>query len=387
MKVIYKYSLLLVVAATLSLIFAGCDDEESGDPRITYVRVTRPQSSDSLLVAAGQGQMVAIMGENLQDTRQVWFNDQPAALIATLITRNSIIVRIPAEIPDEITNEIRLVFGNGQSMTYDFTVDISKPVVNRMKSEYVNVGEVATFYGNYFYAPIVVTFSGGVQGEVVSVEDQAVQVTVPEGAQPGPVTVTSNFGETVTNFWFQDNRNIVANFEGPFANGFWRGSDFVVDSDPDVANINGKFMRVNRGEQGAWPYIEVYGGPADGDVAQLTKVIPEGAFINPGGYSLKFEINTLASISGANMRLYLGDADGAGFGDARNNIYYTWLANLDTKGTWETVTIPWVDVYTENQEFAYNSEGYGMYIYFHGPNPANYNFAADNFRVVPNQPD
>jgi hypothetical protein len=219
------------------------------------------------------------------------------------------------------------------------------------------------------------------------VDDQVLEVIVPDGAQPGPVTISNNFGTIETDAWFRDDRNIIANFEGPFVTGFWRGGDFVVASDPNIPNINGKFMRVNRGALAAWPYLELYGGPADGDVATLTKTIPEAAFINPGAYSLKFEINTLASITGANMRLYLGDAGGGAFGDARNNIYYIWQANLDTKGAWETVTIPWVDVFTANQQFAYNSAGYGMYIYFHGPNAASYNFAADNFRVVPNTTD
>lgn len=379
---------LLIIAAAMAGILAGCSDEDSGGaPRVKYVRITEPTSSDSLLVAAAQGQMVAIMGENLQHTVELWFNDQPAVLTTTFITNTSIIARVPAELPEEITNKLTLVFSNGGSLAYDFSVDVSKPVISRIKSEYVSTGEVATFYGDYFYEPVVVVFSGGVQGEVVSVEDQVLEVVVPDGVQPGPVTIASNFGVTETNAWFRDDRNIFADFEGPFVNGFWRGGDFVVDSDPDITNVNAKFMRVNKGQQGAWPYLELYGGPADGDVAQLTKVIPEEAFIDPGSYSLKFEINTLETITGAVMRLYLGAADGGGFGDARNNIYYQWQANLDTEGTWETVTIPWADVYTANQEFDYNPAGYGMYIYFHGPNAAIYNFAMDNFRVVPNTND
>lgn len=385
MKTINKYSLLLFICAALSIVIVGCDDDEGGEPRVSYIRITRAASSDSLLVSAGQGQMIAIMGDNLQNTQEVWFNDQRATLTATFITNKSIIVRIPSDIPDEITNELRLVFANGRTLTYDFTVDISKPLVNRMKSEYVNIGDVATFYGNFFYAPLEVTFTGGAQAEIVSVEDQILQVIVPDGAQPGPITITSNFGETLTSQWYLDDRNIFADFEGPFANGFWRGDDFVVESDDDVPNINGKFVRVKRGDQGAWPYIEVYGGPADGDVAGLTKVIPEEAFLNPTAFSVKFEINTVRSIAGAVMRLYLGDAPNDDFGEARNNIYYEWLANLDTQGEWETVTLPWSEVYAANQRFPYNSNGYGMYIYFHGPNAATYDFAFDNFRVVPNK--
>jgi hypothetical protein len=375
--------MFLPIALAMAVILTNCSDDDEASPSISYVRVTDPEKSDSLLAAAGQGQMVAIMGSNLQNTTQVWFNDQPASLNATFITDHSIVTRVPSQIPLTITNELKLVFANGQSLIYDFTTDISKPVISRMKSDYVNTGEDATFYGDYFYEPLVVTFSGGAQAEIVSVEDQILVVTVPDGAQPGPVTISNNFGVTETDSWFRDDRNIIATFEGPFVNGFWRGGDFVVASDPDIENVNGKFMRVNKGSLGAWPYLELYGGPADGDVATLTKVIPEEAFTKPTSYSLKFEINTLASISGAYMRLYLGDAPGGSFGDARNNIYYTWQANLDTHGEWETVSIPWADVYSANQQFAYNASGYGMYIYFHGPNAANYNFAADNFRVVP----
>ena len=384
MKLKSRYKIVLLLSITaMAGVLTNCSDSE-GDPFIRYIRVTNPAASDSLLVTAGQGQMIAIIGENLQNTRQIWFNDQRATLNATFITSTSIILRVPSQIPEAITNELKLIFAGGESLIYDFTVDISKPLIARMKSEYVNTGETATFYGDYFYEPLVVTFTGGVEAEIVFVDDQTIEVEVPAGAQPGPVTIASNFGVTESDFWFLDNRNIIANFEGPFVNFVWRGNDFVVSSDPDISNINGKFVRVDRGELGAWPYLEVYGGPTGGDIAAVTLNIPEAALLNPGAYSLKFEINTLDPITGANMRLYLGGADNSSFGDARNNIYYLWQPNLDTEGEWETVSIPWADVYAANQSFPYNSSGYGMYIYFHGPNVANYNFGLDNVRVVPN---
>ncbi len=387
MKSRYKIAFLLVALA-MTGILTNCSDDSEDAAVISYVRITRPTASDSLLVAAGQGQMIAIMGKNLQNTKEIWFNDQKAVVTTTFVTSSSIIIRVPSELPEVITNQIKLISYGGQTLLYDFSVDVSEPVISRMKSDYVNTGEAATIYGDYFYEPIMVTFAGGVEAEIVSVEDQIIVVKVPDGAQPGPVTVTSNFGVAETNSWFRDNRNIIANFEGPFDNGFWRGGDFVVASDPNVPNINGKFMRVNRGPLGAYPYLELYGGPSDGDVALLTKVIPEEAFTKPGSYSLKFEVNTLQTLTGATMRLYLGSAGGGTFGDARNDIYYEWNVNLDTHGAWETVTIPWAEVYAENDTddhiFPYNPSGYGMYIYFHGANPAIYNFAMDNFRVVPN---
>ena len=209
MKAIYKYSLLLFAAIAMMGVYTSCDDDsDGGEPRISYVRVTDPASSDSLLVAAGQGQMVAIIGENLQDTRELWFNDQKAALTATLVTKNSIIARVPTQIPEVITNQMTLIFANGKSMTYDFSLDISKPVVDRMKSEYVNDGEIATFYGDFFYEPVTVTFAGGLEAELVEVEDQMVQVIVPAGAQPGPEPILGS-GSELGRRWPSDSSSPV----------------------------------------------------------------------------------------------------------------------------------------------------------------------------------
>jgi hypothetical protein len=380
MKPIYKYSVFLVVAVAMAGIFSACsDDEGGGQPLISYIRVTDPAASDSLLVTAGQGQMIAIIGENLGGAQEVWFNDQQAELTATFVTDNSIIVRIPSQIPDVVTHDITLVFANGQTLKHDFTLDISKPLVNRMKSEYVATGDAATFYGDYFYEPIVVTFSGGVQGEVVSIEDQEIQVTVPEGAEPGPITISSNFGTTETDFWFRDNRNIFASFDITLANGIWRGPDYIVSSDPNVTPVNSNFIRVNQAF-GAWPFFELYGGPAEGDIGQEAGNIPDEAIINPAGFALKFEINTLESLAGASMRLHLGNADNAGLDAARQASFYVWESNLNTEGEWETVTIPFENVY---QGFAASDAGYSMFIYFHGPNALKHNFAMDNMRVVP----
>ena len=125
----------LAIVIAMAGVLTNCSDEDSGGaPRVKYVRITEPTSSDSLLVAASQGQMVAIMGENLQHTVELWFNDQPAALTSTFVTNTSIITRVPTVLPEEITNKIRLVFSNGSSLVYDFSVDVSEPIVSRMKS-------------------------------------------------------------------------------------------------------------------------------------------------------------------------------------------------------------------------------------------------------------
>ncbi|AKD03286.1 hypothetical protein PKOR_09305 [Pontibacter korlensis] len=362
-------------------MFTGCSDDDEngpngGKPMVSYVRVTRPESSDSLLTKAGQGSMVAIIGQNLQGARQLWFNDQQAALNPTYITNTSIITRVPANIPGNITNKMKIIFSNGDSLIHDFVVDISEPLVSGMMSEYVNTGEVTTIVGDYFYEPLTVTFTGGVEGEIVSVEDDVIEVRVPEGAEPGPITVATNFGVTESDFWFRDNRNIIASFDGT-TNGLWHGPDYIKSSDPAIPNINGKFIRVNR-DLGAWAWFEMYVGPANSDVALETRNIPAAALANPGDYEIKFEILTLDPLTGAEVKMYMGP----NMADERGTNY-TWKPNVDTKGQWETVSIPFDDFYTANQKFAYNPEGYGVSFHFSGPLAVKANFAIDNMRVVP----
>lgn len=376
-----KYPLFVLFFLAVAGISISCSEDDlpnNGEPRIRYIRVTNPEASDSLLVSAGQGQMIAIMGDNLQDAHQLWINDQRAVLNPSFITANAIITRVPSQIPGEITNEMRIVFANGSTLVHDFTVDISEPVLSYMKSEYVAAGDVAIIHGNYFYEPLTVTFAGGVTGELVTIEDEMLEVRVPGGAEPGPVTVTTNFGETVSDFWFRDNRNIIASFDGT-TSGLWHGPSYIVSSDDDIPAINGKFIRMKR-DLAPWGWFELYVGPSSSDVALELKNIPEDALANPDDYSLKFELNTLKSLTGAAIHMYIGP----NMPDERGSLNYNWQPNLHTNGAWETITIPWETVYEANNKFAYNPDGYGISIHFSGPSAVTGDFGLDNMRVVPN---
>lgn len=384
MKSQIKIWLFLFVALVTGggLISCSDDDDEltnGGKPMISYIRITRPDASDSLIVKASQGQMIAIMGQNLGQVREIWINDQKATLTPTLITNTSIITRVPALLPTEISNKMRIVYGNGEVLEHPFTLDVSEPLISYLLSEYVSAGSIATIRGNYFYAPVKVIFAGGVEGEIEELADDMIQVKVPEGAQPGPITVTSNFGTTESDFWFRDNRNIIASFDGT-TNGLWHGPDYIKSTDSDIQAINGKFIRFNK-KLGANPWAEFYVGPNNSDVALETKNLPADALANPSKYNLKFEINTLAPLAGAEMRMYIGAGD---MSNERNNNYYNWKPNVNTKGEWQTVVIPFEEFYVANKKFAYSPTGYGVSFWFNGPTAVETNFAIDNLRVVPN---
>ena len=155
MKTLYKITAVLLVVLGISLV--SCSSEEaatSRSPYISYVRITDPASSDSLLVEAGQGQLLALIGDNLQNTKEVWFNNLRAFISPVYVTKNSILTNVPGKIPTEINNQIKLIDGFGGVYTYDFKVKIGKPFMNAMKSEYVAAGKIATIQGDFFYEPM-----------------------------------------------------------------------------------------------------------------------------------------------------------------------------------------------------------------------------------------
>jgi hypothetical protein len=371
------FTMLTIVAAVS--IFSACEkDDNTGTPVIDYVRITRPESSDSLLIGAGQGQLIAIMGKNLGKAVAIWFNDRPSRLTPTYVNDNTILARVPSEIPLDITNKLKLLFSNGYELVYDFEVQINNPRLDGMQVEYVKDGDIAIIRGDYFYEPLTVKFEGGAEGQLESVTDNEIQVRVPSGAQPGQITVTTNFGEGKSNFWFRDNRNLLIHND-PYSG--WWGSDKVVPSTDPLA-INGNFTRMT-GSIGAWGWTEWIGGRED---ALSTKNnLPDEAVLSPAKYVLKFEINTLKPFNGNRIKIMLGEVD-----NNRSKTLnwdtepYYWEPPFDTKGKWLTVTIPFNEIVADySTGWRVRPEGYGVKIWFHGPGALTADMAFDNLRVVP----
>lgn len=376
MKYLYKPILLLTIALGMAGIFAACtkDNNGGGLPLIKYVRVTNPVSSDSLLIGAFQGNLIAIVGENLQHTAEIWFNDQKAVLTPTYITSTSILVSVPSQIPKVISNKLKLVFSDGKILLYDFKVQISEPTLTSMDCEYVLTGSEATIRGDFFYEPMTVTFAGGVKGELTSVTDKIIKVRIPAGALPGQVTVKTNFGETKSDFWFRDNRNIILSSD-PFT-GWWNQS-YVVTSPGagDPPAISGNYIRVKKAI-GAWAWTEVAGGPADA-MGDISKNIPDEAILTPSDYNLKFELNTVKPYNNNVFKINVGLL-------RENNDAYLWKPPYDTKGQWQTVTIPFDEIAKSYvAPLTVNPGGYWTRIMFHGPGDLDCDMSFDNFRIVP----
>src|SRR5258706_1067978 len=376
MKTVNKYLLLLSIAVIAISVFNSCKkDEVSGEPGVKYVRITRPESSDSLLVGAGQGRLIAIVGENLQEAVEVWFNDQQARLTPTYITNTTILVVVPNPIPKDITNKLKIVFKNGFVLLHDFVVQINEPYIGSMVSEFVNDGDIAIIRGDFFYEPLTVKFAGGVNGNIVSVKDQEIQVRVPVGALPGQIIIKTNFGETKSNFWFRDNRNHFIDSD-PYE-GWWNSSYVVSNPGPtDPPKISGNYLRFKK-QVGAWSWSELAGGPATA-MPVHSKNIPDAAILKPEDYYLKFEVNTIKPYNGNVVKINVALS-------AEDNNGYQWIPPYDTKGKWQTVVIPLTEVFAQyNPKPVVNPNGYWCRLLLgNAPGDLDADMTFDNLRVVP----
>jgi hypothetical protein len=378
MKNINKLIILFIMAIATVSITSSCkkdnDLPNGGAPRIRYVRVTNPGSADSLLTGAGQGRLIAIIGENLEGAVEMWFNDQKASLNPTYITGTSILVNVPTQIPTTINNKIRIIFANGNVLEYQFQVQISKPVISSMSSEFVNEGDIATINGDFFYAPLTVKFTGGVTGTLVTVSDKILEVRVPAGAQPGPITIKTNFGETESEFWFRDNRNIFISSD-PYE-GWWNQSYVVTSTGAgDPPKINGNYIRVKK-MLGAWSWNEIAGGSAS-SMPNHSKNVPDAAITKPSDYNLKFEVNTMKPYDNSWIRINVAL-------NSEDNDAYLWKPPFDTKGKWQTVIIPFEEVVASYRvKPVINPSGYWTRLLIQGPGDLDADISFDNFRIVP----
>jgi hypothetical protein len=243
--------IFLVLSGLFSgILFQSCenDDDDATDPDavpvVRYIRLTDAEKSDSLVTHAFMGNTVAIIGENLGAVVEIWFNDQPAILNTSFITNTSIIVTIPNEIPEVVTNEIKLITRGEAEAFHPFAVDVPAPMVSSMLCEYVDDGNDAVIRGNFFLDdpnnPLQVFFPGNLEAEVKSVSINEIVVTVPEGAGVGPVTVKSLYGSTRSSFYFRDDRNFILDFDDLTAAGGWR-SGKIGNSNPEP--IDGNYVR------------------------------------------------------------------------------------------------------------------------------------------------
>lgn len=154
MNIINKYTngLVLAILAMAAMIFTSCEDEPDkfeptgGKPTVKYIRCLSSGNNNSdsadkqyingqLVTCAAPGSIVALIGQNMRSVREIWFNDQKGSLNTSTLTENVLISSIPNVVPQEVSDKIYFITNDNDTVTYDFKVTISAPVVNSMSNE------------------------------------------------------------------------------------------------------------------------------------------------------------------------------------------------------------------------------------------------------------
>jgi hypothetical protein len=387
-------SLLLASAVAFSFSLQSCKDQPDefeltgGTPTIDYIRPAKASAKDSLLVQAYPQATICLVGSNLTSIKEMYFNDKKAILNTSFITDHTLIVQVPSDIPDLVTDKIYMTTNDGSKLTYDFHVVIPAPTVASMSCEYAVPGSIATIYGSYFVddpnVPLTVTFP---DGQVATIKDinssrSAITIEVPNCTTEGQITVKSIYGTTNSAFRYLDSRGMLFDFDTPniatnvvLGNHGWHAQKIETD---DTA-ISGNFLRlgdpsVTLDADGAWNdgnfSFEYWPGnwqdPENyqGDGVRLTDLADFSDYSN---MSYKFEMlvpkdnpwssGAMQIIVGGVEKITNGaagvkDIDGKTLAGANNTyfhndelprgIYRPWEAtgSFDTADEWITVTIP-----------------------------------------------
>lgn len=393
-NIITKTGLYAAALMTLALGFTACEDEPDrfeladGTPTVYYVRPINIEAADSLLTGAYMGNSICIVGDNLRSVYKLFFNDQQAVLNNSYMTDHTILVDVPNEIPNEVSNLMYLITKDRDTVKFDFNVLVPAPTISSMSCEYAAVGSVATLYGDYFVddpnVPLKV-FVGDTEAQVKNITKGAIDFVVPD-EKDVPVKVTNIYGEATSVFHYKDARGMLFNFDtDPHpANHGWHAQ--VIETDETA--IDGKFLRlgaadVTMSEDGGWDdghfSFEYWPGDWDDPVtyADSPRLTDFADFSDWQNMSLKFELYIPSSnpwMAGS-MQLIVAGVDkvtdgAAGATDIYGNtlaganntffngndlprgLYTPWAAtgSFDTGDQWITVTVPY-------SNFIYGADG------------------------------
>ena len=385
--------LLSALAVVSSFSLQSCKDEPDkfeltgGKPTIDYIRPASYSARDSLLVQAYPQAQLCIVGSNLTCIEQMYFNDKKAILNTSFITDKTLIVQVPSDIPDEVSDKIYMITADKDTITYDFHIVVPAPNVAQMSNEFAKPGSQATIYGSYFVddpnVPITVTFPDGtVIKDFVVKTRNTLSFIVPDCTTEGQIVVTSIYGTGKSSFHYLDSRGLLFDFDTPNAvtgavlgNHGWHNQKIETDE----TALSGNFLRlgdpsVTLDAAGGWNdgnfSFEYWPGnwqdPEDyqGDGVRLTDLVD---FTDYSNMSYKFEMYIPSSnpwTSGA-MQFIVGGVERISMGNAGvkdiygntlagcNNTYFNndelprgiyrpWEAtgSYDTANEWITVTIP-----------------------------------------------
>lgn len=152
---------LTIICFVCTLFVVACNsDDNDRTPIITGVRSVDAAKADSLFTDGERWQLIALVGKNLDGTKEIYINDQKISFNATYVTSTHIILVIPEKLVlvgenPELPAEIRLVTNHGVA-TFAFHVNSPAPYAISYTAEWdgenpILPGQKITIKGENFY--------------------------------------------------------------------------------------------------------------------------------------------------------------------------------------------------------------------------------------------
>lgn len=249
---------LLMPAVLLSCMLTSCDEDEAGMPVVTNIRVI---AKDSAITAGEFGLPIAIQGNHLAAVTEVYFNDVPAKLNTVYITNTNILVVIPDDGPNDVSNAITLVTSSGHRVTTTFEVVLPAPVVLQLYNEFAKPGTENVVMGRYFYA-IEKVLVGENEVQMLEQTPTAIRIVMPDVVGLDRVTVIGAGGTTVSAFRLNETEGNLVNFDIPAttwdADVCWGDAERINPEDSEIEPVAGRYTRIKQtnlpatGYQGDW---------------------------------------------------------------------------------------------------------------------------------------
>lgn len=206
-------SLLIGCTSAFLILLSACEKEKVAPPVISEIRNYAASPADTVLQTLAVDQWVVVLGRNLGDVSQVYFGTRPATLNHTLLTDQSIVVKVPAIPFDSVaTNKLNTVTVVNSSGSASYTIHITgPPVITRVRNyaappddtvlNKISPSQKISIIGYNLKKATAITFQG-VEADLTGAvyTDSSVVVKVPgsfAGADPAltnKITYTTSLG-------------------------------------------------------------------------------------------------------------------------------------------------------------------------------------------------
>lgn len=401
--------LLTAMLAVIVCLLLSCskNNELSGPPLINKVTLLDSTLQDSIFTKALGGTLILITGQNLGGAEHISFNGLDAYFNPTYNTSTHIILTIPANAPNEVTdpkvpNQLRVVTNHGE-VTFSFIIDIPPPTITSVSNENALPGDSLIIYGSSFFLIDKITLPGGkdITSFVANTAGTRVAFLMPDlGSDTGRLLIKAKYGSAMSDGPLNDyaGKDVISNLtndgesgEPPVFNWAWWGANRTSDATLFPGTRGAYLQNIFGGvgaDDGGW-----WNGNRSGNFNDVPMFTTDVLTREASQYALKFEINTKEPwTAGINVLR---------FNDKYAYRFMPWLTAdnkaFDTKNKWQTVTIKLSDFKATADGIEgtganatimgdlLKSDGavmFGYHLITEADGVEVYNTAYDNFRII-----